>query len=359
MDKIPFGTKYAYEHLNFIFPQASIRTSDRFPEMFPSESGDDTTRTLIIVSPIFAPEPGEMQAILRFAASGNQVFISSPEIEDTIQRMMHLKQQGSYFDIQDSGKLSILEPNRNEWQKYAYPGLSYNNYFESIDTGHTKVLGKNSLGLPDFIKIYFKHGGAIFVHLNPFAFSNFFLLHKKNKTYYDIALSYMPVKTGVVEWSDYFRYSHQADHFSALHFILGNRSLRWAFWLTLLLFLLMFVVEFKRKQQAIGEIPPLRNASEDFVKTVGQLYFQQKDNQNLAAKMISAFLENIRSAYNLPTSELNEDFSKKLSFRTGRPADEINRLIQLIHSSRLNPFLSDEELMDLHGHINQFNIRVS
>ena len=113
------------------------------------------------------------------------------------------------------------------------------------------------------------------------------------------------------------------ESFSALHFILSKRSLRWAFWLTLiLLFLLMFLVESKRKQRPIAEIPALRNASEDFVKTVGRLYFQQKNNQNLAAKMVAAFLENIRSTYNLsyfrslmmnlPTSSLFEPAGRSM-----------------------------------------------
>src|SRR5260221_4004882 len=97
-------------------------------------------------------------------------------------------------------------------------------------------------------------------------------------------------------WGELYRFT----------FILSNRSLRWAFWLTLVLFLLIFLVESKRKQRAIAEIPKLRNASEDFVKTVGGLYFQQKNNQNLAIKMTHAFLENIRSDYNIPTSILDE-----------------------------------------------------
>jgi hypothetical protein len=114
------------------------------------------------------------------------------------------------------------------------------------------------------------------------------------------------------------------------------------------------LIESKRKQRAIAQIPMPRNASEDFVKTVGRLYFQQKNNQNLAAKMITAFLENIRSNYNLSTSLLNEDFAHKLAFRMGRPVTEIMRLIHSIHEARLNPDLADQELMDLHQQINQF-----
>jgi hypothetical protein len=140
-----------------------------------------------------------------------------------------------------------------------------------------------------------------------------------------------------------------------MHFILSKRSLKWAFWLTILLFLLMFIVESKRKQRPIAEIPPLRNASEDFIKTVGRLYFQQKNNQNLFAKMVAAFLENIRSTYQLSTSQLNEEFVLKLAFRSGKPVNEIKGMIQFIYELRMKTELSDKELMDLHEQINQFN----
>jgi hypothetical protein len=354
MDKIPYGTKYAYDNLPFIFPNADIRTSSRFPILFQNENKDDTTRALIIIGPKFTPDSDEMNSIIRFASSGNQVFISAIYFEDTVMDMLHLKWKENSYPEGDSTEVSLLDSRRREWVKFTYPGFSHDPYFESIDTAYALILGRDHKGDPDFVRIPYPQGGAIFIHLNPLTFSNFFLLHKGNKSYYDIALSYMPAKTGVVEWSDYFRYGSRTENFSALRFILSNRSLRWAFWLTLLLFLLVFLVESKRKQRPINQIPVLRNASEDFVKTVGRLYFQQKNNQNLATKMITAFLENVRSNYNLSTSLLNEEFAHKLAFRTGQPVIEIIRLIHSIHEVRLNPDLTDQELMDLHKQINQF-----
>jgi hypothetical protein len=354
MDKIPYGTKYAYDNLPFIFPNADIRTSSRFPILFQNENTEDTLRALIFIGPKFMPDSDEMNSIIRFASLGNQVFISAIYFEDTVMNMLHLKWRKNSYPEGDSTEVSLLDPRRGDWVTFRYPGFSHDPYFESIDPAYALILGKDHQGNPDFIRIPYPRGGAVFIHLNPLTFSNFFLLHRGNKSYYDIALSYMPAKTGVVEWSDYFRYGPRTENSSALNFILSNRSLRWAFWLTLLLFLLVFLIESKRKQRAIAQIPMPRNASEDFVKTVGRLYFQQKNNQNLAAKMITAFLENIRSNYNLSTSLLNEDFAHKLAFRMGRPVTEIMRLIHSIHEARLNPDLADQELMDLHQQINQF-----
>ena len=356
MDKIPYGTKYTYDNLPFIFPNADIRTSNRAPVLYQNENGEDTPRALIIIGPEFRPEPDEMQEIIRFAASGkNQVFISALYFEDTVMSMLHLKIKEDIFFERDSTEISLFRPDQKAWINYAYPGYSSRSYFESVDTGYTMILGRDIAGNPDFIRISYLKGGCIFIHLNPFMFTNFFLLHKKNRSYYDIALSNMQKQNGVVEWSDYFRYRKSRMSFSSLRFILGNRPLRWAFWLILILFLLMFFIESKRKQRPIAVINETRNASEDFVKTVGRLYFQQKDNQNLATKMIAAFLENIRSSYNLSTSLLDEEFVQKLSIRAGQPLNEIKLMIQLIRDVRLKASLSDQELMDLHSQISQFN----
>jgi len=383
MDKIPYGTHYAYDNIPSLFPEAVIRTSSRFPQLFRDEDAPDTLRTLIVLTPSFIPEPDEMNSLIRFASSGNQVFISAIYIDDTVLEMLHLKpfrKESIHFDKMDIDsvktseggrksipvkktnsdssdlvEISLLDPLRGEWKKFAYPGLLSENHFDSVDTRYCRILGRDEQGRANFIRIAYSHDGAIYVHLEPLAFSNFFLLYKENTSYYDMAFSWLPEKTGVVEWSDYFRYSHHGENYSALHFILSNRSLRWAFWLTLILFLLIFLVESKRKQRAIAEIPKLRNASEDFVKTVGRLYYQQKNNQNLAGKMTHAFLENIRSAYNIPTSVLDDEFSQKLAFRTGKNLNEIRELLQYIHDARLNTSLTDKEIMDLHLKINHFN----
>src|SRR4029077_15794428 len=84
LDKIPYGTRYAFENLSSVFPKADIRTGNQFPILFQSDATEDTARALIIVSPQFAPEPDEMRSIIRFAASGNHVFISAFDIEDTV-----------------------------------------------------------------------------------------------------------------------------------------------------------------------------------------------------------------------------------------------------------------------------------
>jgi hypothetical protein len=221
LDRVPYGTRYAYENLSSIFPHAEIRTSNRFPILFQNDGDADTLRTLIILTPAFFPEPEEMKSLVRFAAAGNQVFISSRFFDDSVFSTLHIKLNRSVvrrisnisdsLRIQDSGKkkdpgiefgsvkdsgaaVSILEPVRMNWMTYSYPGVFSENHFGELDSVHVRTIGRNELGEPDFIRIAYARGGAVFLHLEPRAFSNFFLLHNGNKSYYDQAFSWLPVK---------------------------------------------------------------------------------------------------------------------------------------------------------------------
>ncbi len=99
----------------------------------------------------------------------------------------------------------------------------------------------------------------------------------------------MPNTVKEIIWDEYYRYSHNNRNFSAFSYILGNDSLRLAFWLLLLLFLLIYLFESKRRQRQVPVITPLRNTSLDFVRTIGRLYYQRRDNHNLATKMVVHF----------------------------------------------------------------------
>ena len=359
-DKIPYGTLYAFENLPALFPKASIVENNQSPKTFYYDTADPSEghirlKTYIIIGQRIFPEKEELESMIRFAASGDQLFMSSLNFGENLLKSLHLKvKQGFSRGYDDSLQLSLHVPDRPDPVGFVYPGYSLDTYFESYDTAHTRVLGWNQQGKPDFIRIAFIHGGAIFVHLAPMAFTNFFLLHKQNKSYYDIAFSYLPRETKELFWDNYFR-NKQTENFSAFHFMLSNRSLRWAFWLIIGMFLLLYTVESKRKQRALNSRPALGNPSVDFVKTIGRLYLQQKNNQNLAIKMITAFLEHVRLNYHIQTSELNDDFSRKLVMRTGMDPGTVNKLVGSIHYARMKSALTDQELMDLQQQMEVFN----
>ena len=204
-DIIPYGTYVAFENLHHIFPEASVVLSKRSPDRYKSYTGlqhlndkddddgsyEDRKSTYIIISTEVEPDENEAAAILGMVSRCQHVFISSLHISDILLDSLHLKTAyySGGFNIEDSLTVSVNHPESNDSLSYSYPGKALDNYFVSIDSSFTSVLGRDKFGRPNFVQFNYEGGGALYIHLAPIAFSNFFLLHKNNKAYYDNVLS--------------------------------------------------------------------------------------------------------------------------------------------------------------------------
>jgi len=337
-DKIPYGTWYAFNELDYIFPDAEVVINKLSPDRYRSFSTrnakqyedaakyDDKKQVYVIINAQVLPDNNEVAALLNLVGEGKHIFISTMRVSSILLDSLRIKTEygSAVYNLADSLTVSINHPVTNDSASFTYPGRALDNFISEMDSSITTILGEDEFGRANFVKFSYESGGSIYLHLAPAAFTNFFLLHKNNKAYYDNALSYLPNDIEVVRWDDYFRYHAYGEStggggdnakgdFSALSWIMGQRGLSAALWLLILLFLLLYLFESKRKQRIIPVIPPLNNASLDFVKTVGRLYFQRRDNKNLAQKMTAHFLDHVRGRYNIRTSVTEADRTWKRS----------------------------------------------
>lgn len=351
-DKIPYGTYVAYENLTHIFPAADVEVNRVSPSSYRAFSamheygglyhGIDTGKTLyMIVSPYFSPNAREFNSLMQFIGKGHHVFISAQYWGSAFQDSMKI-------DVSQTGTIDslwagVINPVTYDSLMYVYPGYGRTSYLTKYDSSYANILGRNERGEINFIQHTYKSGGSMYIHTSPLAFSNFFLLHKSNNAYYDNVLSYMPKSISHIQWDDYFRYGRQ---FSAFQVIMESPGLRAAFWIVLLIFALIFLFDSKRKQRIIPKRPPLKNASLDFVKTVGRLYYQYRDNRNLALKMTAHLMDHIRTRYNLATFTMDERFVFTLADKSGYDATALQKLIYQAKMIQDSPQISDEELME-------------
>ena len=366
-DKIPYGTFYAYQNLSRLFPDAEIQISKKSPDRFRGLKFGETIQNYnespgksahIIIAPQVQPDAAELRAMFNYVGEGNHIFISSFYISDELLDSLHLKtgRNSSFYLTADSLTVSVINPLTYDSLSFSYPGKALDNAFASVDTSITNILGKDQTGEINYVKVTYESGGSISIHLAPMAFTNFFLLHRNNKEYYDNALSYVPKDVQVVKWDDYFRNRTPGsnDRFSKLSPFLNHEVLKWAFWLVVLLFAIIYLFESKRKQSIVPVIPPVRNASLDFVKTIGRLYFQRRDNKNLALKMSAHFLDNVRTRYNLPTSILNEEFENKLAYKSDYDKNAIHDIVYTIKTLPDQIAITDEELLTFNDKLDKF-----
>ena len=374
-DKIPYGTWYAYQELQHIFPKADIVINKRSPDKYKSVlfkdvkkaieeelEYDDHKTAYIIISTQIVPDDNEVTALLSQVAQGQHVFMSSMRFGETLLDSLRLKAAyyTSIYNVKDSLTVTVDHPETADSLTYTYPGYALDNYITSMDSSITTILGWDEQGRANFVKFSYDGGGSIYVHMAPAALTNFFLLHKQNKSYYDNVMSYLPKNVEVVRWDDYFRYHERGaenssrSNFSALGWILSQKSLAYAFWLLLLLLLIIYIFESKRKQRIIPEIPPLRNASLDFVKTIGRLYFQRRDNSNLALKMTAHFMDYVRSKYSIRVSLSDPEFGSRLAWKTGYDSHAIKDLLDQLQTVQTEASVSDERLLALNQKLEHF-----
>lgn len=373
-DKIPYGNWYAFNELKYIFPNAEIVINKLSPDRYrgyttrnaknyeDATKYDDKKSVYLIMERSVVPDETEVTAILNLVGQGKHIFISAMRLGDKLLDTLKLETayySGAY-NFYDSLTISIKHPVTHDSISYSYPGRAMDNFFSEMDSTITTVLGEDEYGRANFVKFTYESGGSIYLHLAPVAFTNYFLLHKNNKTYYDYALSYLPKDLEVVQYDNYFRYadtgsgSNNKSSFSRLSWIMNQPSLAWAFWLLLLLMLLIYLFESKRKQRAIPVITPLKNSSLDFVRTVGRLYYERRDNKNLSQKMAAHFYDHVRGKYNLRTSLTDAEFEKRLAWKSGQDPVMIHDLLYFINYVQDEPSVSDQTLLELNYRLENF-----
>ncbi|WP_276484486.1 DUF4350 domain-containing protein [Paraflavitalea pollutisoli] len=373
-DKIPYGTWYAYNQLGQLFPQASISTNRHTTDpaettekerLFSPYDSEHLNAAFITVAFSFRPDQKEMEGLMGFVGRGGHVFISAAQVAQRFLDTLQLQSsQSNYFLFDhDTLRVKVYDPVSWEEKTYTYPGKAFDNYFTHVDSAITTVLGKNANGKANFVKIAYESGGAIYLHLAPLAFTNFFLLHKDNKTYYDKVLSWLPKKIDDVRWDDYFRNSQDGEGKGQEGGKGASEALTWmrkqpafaaALGLMLLLLLFIYVFESKRKQRVIPAIAPLRNTSLDFVKTIGRMYFQRKDNKDLVHKMIVHFMSHVRSRYQIRATTLDDDFVQRLAFKSGYDPQAVQTLVYALRYAQDSPQVTDDNLLELNHKLETF-----
>ena len=356
-DKAPYGAKVAFDGLKWMFPDATVSYFEKSAEKLPA--GDGKTASIIIVKTL-DPSKAEINSMLDFVGQGNHIFISAKWFGDSLLRALGVKASFNFmFSPQmDSLQVSVRQPVTGDSLTYAYPGDSYEGWIDSCNEQYATVLGWDRRGRPNFVRFNYKGGGSVYLHFAPLAFSNFFLLHKKNIAYYQNALSYLPNDLQVILWDEYYAHGRRTNGggglFSALGYLMSIKALAWAFWLALLLALIVYIVESKRRQRVIPVLQPLRNTTLDFVRTIGRLYFQRRDNLDLANKMVIHFQDQVRTKYNINPSALDDDLVARLAHRTGYQPEVLSRMIGYMRVLPAKAYVPDQELLDFHRQLEAF-----
>jgi hypothetical protein len=367
-DKIPYGLYVFDKEINGILKKQKIeRVSAVTPyEFLDSKYIPDTIEgkykikgTFFNISEYGGSQPGTSELgtiddqsiteLFYFVSHGNNAFLSMKTFPQSLLDSLKIEVNTNF---QNENITSVWLANKGvNPKKYPITEETENYYFSKIDTLNTTVLGyqgnKKNKQI-NFIKVPYVNG-YFYLHTQPVAFTNYHLLKKDHYQYAQSVLSYVP--KGDVFWYTKGQ-NNESISDSPWRYILSQPALKWALYLSLIGILIFVIFNAKRKQRIVPILKPLPNLTLDFTKTIGNLYYQEGDHDNIIDKKIIYFLERIRNEYLIDTTKLDDDFIKKLHHKSGKEETDIRELVFLINEHRKSYHGSlEEDLIRIHNAI--------
>ena len=352
-DKIPFGTQALFELLPELMPQSTISTVRLPIYNFLLETKTVTPSNYVFISERLKADNNDLKQLLNYVQRGNNVFISAYYLPDSLGKRLGFK-----AIVKPTGKAdSTLRQNFVNPQLHTPNGYNFHhddgrNYLVIKKPERITVLGRNARKEPVFIRVQYGKG-YFFIQNLPLAFTNYYVLDAKTSDYAFRALSYLPAQT--TYWDEYQKKGRfDEDEQSIFRYVRSQPALNWAYYLVVFGLIFYAIFAGKRTQRIIPVVEPPKNTSLDFVKTVGRLYFQKGDHDNLARKRMQYFLADLRDRYGLNTNSLDNEFIDTLARKSGASLDETTQLVRLLRNAQKSISLSEFDLLTLNKAIENF-----
>lgn len=349
-DKIPFGTYIFFHELSSIFPGALPAKSGQ--SAYSTADSTVTGSCYLLIAPVREITETDLTQLTSYIAAGNQVFVAAKSWDSPLTKRFRLV-PGNTVTADSAHPVSVSLTAAGDKSRFSGGESQLNACFEKFDKKGAEILGINSSGKVNFIR-YAIGKGWIYLHANPEVFSNYFLLRKNNAAYTAMALSKLDPNIKTVIWDEYYQL-HDPRQATPLRYILSQPALKFA-WFTALSTLLLFLVfESKRKQRFLPVINPVTNTTIEFTETIAMLYFKQRNNNDLALKLVTQFRETVSSRFNIQVTDFSEEELVLLSAKTQTDIGFLRQLAgQIKEIIGLRSSLSDQELLSLNQQIEKF-----
>ncbi len=393
--KEPFGTYICYELLKKKQPNLKI-IKESVANALTTDSIHEQSNYVFVGQALYL-DSLDTQTLLQFVEDGNTAFLSSKTIPFDL--MFHLFKYEECFDTwndysihKDSSimvnfydtETSLLDTadflykhmHEHEVKEYEWNYMDYSHFCD--DNQNTTLLGAYSFGdtleYINFIKVTYGKG-LVYLHTTPLTLTNIQMLDEVGLDYASQLFTHL--NEGNILWDAYGRQSegfgrrrnqqgsfssggggdNQLTERSPLQYILGQKSLRWAWYCLLGLSLFYIAFRAKRRQRIIPVIEENKNTSLEFVATIGKLYRQQGNHKKLCQDKMRLFLANIRERYGLATNSLDEDFYKRLSIKSEVPLNDIQQLFLIYKNIENSSTLTDTTFLNFHQAVKNFMLQ--
>ncbi len=348
--KAPFGTYVLFSRLHDLFPGSGTVPYRQPVYNVIAEDSVKQSSYIIICQGIELSEPDYGQ-LIKYIKQGNDVFIAAEYYGKLIGKNLDIKTIDYYQFGKAINNVNFLSPYLNPKHHFAVDKGTGSCYFTKFDTLNAVVLGENINHQANFIKYSFGKGN-LYLSANPKLFSNYSLLKPVGAAYAATSLSFVK-NTRKIIWDEYYTQGDTGGD-SPMRLFLSNETLQWAYYITLFSLLIFVLFEIKRRQRIIPVIEPLKNSTLDFVNVVGQVYYEKRNNANIAHKTILYLLSYLRDEYQVKTSKTDDEFKEKLIAKLGLESSFAGDLVNYINYINVQEHVTDRELIELNKLIEKF-----
>lgn len=362
--KIPYGTYVLNELMSGMFLDREQVSIPPFEFLNSNQSAEGT---YFLVNNEIEFGDAELEALLAWTSKGNTLFVASNSFETQFLDTLKLQTSGLFASFGEDQKQlhQLVNPHFGPETVYPFDKDNYSNFFRSIDTLNTTVIGVVD-NYEDSLAVAKRHfnviqkgfgNGEIILSTFPKAFTNYFILKDDNRDYTAGLLSYLDGSKKV--YMDNYYKSGKKFYTSPMYIFLNTKEFKWAYYLVLIGALIYVVFEGKRKQRAIPVIKPLQNQTLAFTRTIADMYYEQGKQKPISEHRIEQFLEYIRSHFYLGTINREVDFYQNLAARSSHSFEEIKSLFNFIEKLRNQSEVTDFELKRLNTEIENFKHRAN
>ncbi|MBT1687207.1 DUF4350 domain-containing protein [Dawidia soli] len=358
--KIPFG---GYALNTLVHDQFSdrdiVQNNETLYELYDSVH---TPMNLLIVASSFSPGDEEVQAMLGNVALGGHALLSVGSLYGKLSDTLGIDITNYFYedgynqyitDTKDSTYFRFSNAGLPDTAHYIYPRKNMGERISvTNDSLDVRVAAVNDLGMAVTVTIPWGKG-RIILNSTPMIFTNAYILSGENHRFAATTLSYLPDND--LLWTEFYELGRMEAQ-TPLRYILTTPALRWAYFITILALLLFILFEAKRRQRTIPIIKPVANTTLEFVRTIGDLYYQHGDHKDIAEKLITYWLEHVRTRYWLSTTKLDDAFTEALIRKSGKPADDVRALVNVVRLIQSRPDVALDRLIDLNDRIEKFNL---
>jgi len=320
----------------------------------------ETGSVYMIVTPYLNIRDKEAEKMRDFVEEGHTLVVIADNWSTAFENTFRIGNDKVFAEF---GKKTVGAL-RDTWKKAAnnlgYRSDSFALYYPPFNRflladstlENQQILSYNEAGKVDGLRWEVGDGWVILV-TNAGLFTNYGLLTRSNAEYAMGILSYLEPYPDYLYWDDFFHRNtnRPPEDRSILDVLLSIPPLRWGFWLTLLLCGIWVLNNLVRRQRQISVIKAPKNTTVEFTQTIARLYFNKKDNQNIAGKMIQHFLEYMHSQHYLPRQKMDAGFAALLAQKTGQPLVDMQKLVARMADIQAGSTVRDEDLLLLHEQI--------